>query len=144
MLYSVWTPLAPPRSAFLLQSLLPSPFIPQNAHHACTLHVLTCGFNLRAGLTTLTHNNHQILLELKTHNSWSLFFLMATEALLKQCYNKGCGKKYSEEEDTDGDPYQIIIIIHIPLNYTNFMTPFICLLQMCVSIILEYQCFMMQ
>ena len=47
VLYSVWTPLAPTRSASLLQSLLPSPFIPQNAHHACTLHVLTCGWFAR-------------------------------------------------------------------------------------------------
>lgn len=38
---------------------------------------------------------------------------MASEASLKQCYNKGCGKKYSEEEDAEGDPYQIII------NYTT-------------------------
>ena len=47
---------------------------------------------------------------------------MASEASLKQCYNKGCGKKYSEEEDAEGDPYQIII------NYTMIiplMTTFI-------------------
>ena len=51
----------------------------------------------RAVLTTLTYTAHRILLEDTA--------MMASEALLKQCYNKGCGKKYSEEEDTEGDPY---------------------------------------
>ena len=31
--------------------------------------------------------------------------MMACEVTLKQCYNKGCGKKYGEIEDTEGSPY---------------------------------------
>ena len=38
VLYSVCSPLAPPRSAFLLHFLLLSPFIPQNAHHTACMH----------------------------------------------------------------------------------------------------------
>jgi hypothetical protein len=49
VLYSVWTPLAPPRSAFLLQSLLLSPFIPQNAHHACTHDMHATRAHVRLG-----------------------------------------------------------------------------------------------
>ena len=34
--------------------------------------------------------------------------MMASEvAALKQCYNKGCGKKYSEEEDSEGKSYSV-------------------------------------
>ena len=63
--------------------------------HATRAHVRVA--SERAVLTTLTYTAHRILLEDTA--------MMASEALLKQCYNKGCGKKYSEEEDTEGDPY---------------------------------------